>query len=292
MVLLRVKRGDENQFLYETPINTPVDTALAEIVSIFNGRLKISRICAEMEELAKHGVMFPPEILGLNEDQVRDFKLVDPWADKCIPSGGYIENKDPMGRRNGRQPHKHLQDMISKTIEDVKAMTSRKLVDQNEQVTIKTIHEAIKLLKGAITIVYPMNLPPHDPIRLEFENIEDLTGTQASLDVLDPATAQLWFSGKEMVRGFGKLISEYAGRNDKCKLVVKLQKKGEGPPGREPVMTETERKNLMVYAYRKQEEAKKLEQNDDDEYLNASWADSSSLKRQFHGLKNISWRPK
>lgn len=47
----------------------------------------------EMEELAKHGVMFPPEILGLNEDQVRDFKLVDPWADKCIPSGGYIENK-------------------------------------------------------------------------------------------------------------------------------------------------------------------------------------------------------
>lgn len=46
MVLLRVKRGDENQFLYETPINTPVDTALAEIVSIFNGRLKISRICA------------------------------------------------------------------------------------------------------------------------------------------------------------------------------------------------------------------------------------------------------
>lgn len=42
----------------------------------------------------------------------------------------------------------------------------QKLVDQNEQVTIKTIHEAIKLLKGAITIVYPMNLPPHDPIRL------------------------------------------------------------------------------------------------------------------------------
>lgn len=46
-----------------------------------------------MEELAKHGVMFPPEILGLNEDQVREFNIKDPWADKCIPSGGYIENK-------------------------------------------------------------------------------------------------------------------------------------------------------------------------------------------------------
>lgn len=32
-------------------------------------------------------------------------------------------------------------------------------------------------------IVYPMGLPPHDVIRKEFENTEDLTGTQASLEV-------------------------------------------------------------------------------------------------------------
>jgi len=32
-------------------------------------------------------------------------------------------------------------------------------------------------------IVYPMNLPPHDNIRLEIENNEDLTGTHASLEV-------------------------------------------------------------------------------------------------------------
>ena len=25
-------------------------------------------------------------------------------------------------------------------------------------------------------IVYPMGLPPHDPIRMEFENNEDLSG--------------------------------------------------------------------------------------------------------------------
>lgn len=32
-------------------------------------------------------------------------------------------------------------------------------------------------------IVYPMNLPPHDNIRLEIENNEDLSGTHASLEV-------------------------------------------------------------------------------------------------------------
>ncbi|KDR15345.1 Protein tipE [Zootermopsis nevadensis] len=36
----------------------------------------------------------------------------------------------------------------------------------------------------------------------------------------------------------------------------------------------------------------KLEQDDDDKYLDASWADSRSLKRSFQGLTNISWRPK
>ncbi|KAF2887999.1 hypothetical protein ILUMI_18174 [Ignelater luminosus] len=54
---------------------------------------------------------------------------------------------------------------------------------------------------------------------------------------------------------------------------MKLSKRGQGPPGREPVMTEEERKQLMLHAYRKQEELKKLEADDDDNYLNSEWAD-------------------
>lgn len=40
------------------------------------------------------------------------------------------------------------------------------------------IQEIIDELRGAVTIVYPMGLPPHDPILMEFENKEDLEGTQ------------------------------------------------------------------------------------------------------------------
>ena len=32
--------------------------------------------------------------------------------------------------------------------------------------------------------------------------------------------------------------------------------KGQGPPGREPVFSEEQRKQMMAYAYRKQEELK------------------------------------
>lgn len=40
------------------------------------------------------------------------------------------------------------------------------------------IQDALDKLRGAVMIVYPMNLPPYDPVRLEFEGNEDLSGTQ------------------------------------------------------------------------------------------------------------------
>lgn len=42
------------------------------------------------------------------------------------------------------------------------------------------VSDALDKLRGAVTIVYPMNLPPYDIIREEFEGTEDLAGTQVS----------------------------------------------------------------------------------------------------------------
>lgn len=112
MVLLHIKRGEASQFLFETTLNGNVGKLLQDILAIFNGRLKVQRICAgkiymntllfinldviliaEMEELANHGCMLPPDIIGLTDEQVEELKLIDPWADKCVPSGGWIEAK-------------------------------------------------------------------------------------------------------------------------------------------------------------------------------------------------------
>lgn len=46
MVLIHVKYGDESQFLYDASLETPVDECTLNITSIYNGRLKISRICS------------------------------------------------------------------------------------------------------------------------------------------------------------------------------------------------------------------------------------------------------
>ena len=54
-------------------------------------------------------------------------------------------------------------------------------MDANVLVTQATVKEALDMLRGAVMIVYPMGLPPHDPIRHEFENTEDLSGKQVWL---------------------------------------------------------------------------------------------------------------
>ena len=55
---------------------------------------------------------------------------------------------------------------------------------------------------------------------------------------LDAATAELWFAGKQLKRG--KLLLDHFGRNEKTKVVVKLQEAGMGRPLREPVRSFTE----------------------------------------------------
>lgn len=71
---------------------------------------------------------------------------------------------------------------------------------------------------------------------------------------------------------------------------MKISKRGEGPPGREPILNEEQRKKLMLDSYRRQEELKKLQNDDDDSYLNSEWADGGNLKRSFHGIKKIYFR--
>lgn len=288
MVILHIKRGNESQFLFDTLLSTELSTLVKEIVRIFNGRLKISRICSEIEQIIKHGPMYPPEILGLTEEQVAEMKLIDPWEEKVIPSGGWNPNKDPIGRRNGRQPLPKMQEILRKAVDDAKLQVSKKMVENNQYLTFKQVQNALDILRGAVTIVYPMGLPPHDNIAMEFINMEDLSGTQASLDVIEPIKAELWFAGRKMFAD--KQLRDYMGTNEKCKVIVKLVKANEGAPGREPVFNEEARKLIMLKQYRRQEELKALEDDIDDHYLNSSWADTSNLKKQMHGTQNIEFR--
>ncbi|PNI55353.1 C21orf59 isoform 6 [Pan troglodytes] len=103
MVLLHVKRGDESQFLLQAPGSTELEELTVQVARVYNGRLKVQRLCSEMEELAEHGIFLPPNMQGLTDDQIEELKLKDEWGEKCVPSGGAVFKKDDIGRRNGQE---------------------------------------------------------------------------------------------------------------------------------------------------------------------------------------------
>jgi hypothetical protein len=151
------------------------------------------------------------------------------------------------------------------------------------------MQRAIDNIKGAITMIYPRGLPDFDPVHEALTDTECLEGSAASKDVFSEQDASLWWAGKELAPE--KKLADYAGKNEKTKIIIKLQRKGSGPPVREAPFSEQEQKNMMAYYYRKQEEQKKLLENDDDDYLNSSWADPKSLKKAFTGTGDVKFRP-
>jgi len=136
-------------------------------------------------------------------------------------------------------------------------------------------------------IVYPMGLPDYDHVRTILEEREDMSGAEG-LEVLDPEKASLWAFNKELQRE--KLLSEYVGKNDKTKVIAKLQKKGAGAPVREPVVSEDEQKAMIAFYHKKEQEFNRMQLEDEDAYLNSSWANPKALKNAFSGVGDISWK--
>ncbi len=150
--------------------------------------------------------------------------------------------------------------------------------------------DRVDTLRGAVAMAYPMGLPENDTIRLMFEDVDDgFLSDVMGPDFMDPATATLWWAGKEFFRD--TTVGDRVGRNEKTKVVARLQRKGGGAPVREPAVSEDERRAMMSWYFKKQEEAKAMAEDAEDGYLAAPWADPKALKRDLMGTGSIGFRP-
>lgn len=283
---LHIKRRNESRFLYETNTTAAINDVLKDVLNIYNGQLKVKRLCAEIEELSKYGIYVQPNMQGLLEEQIKELKLTDEWSEKCSPHNGYVESKDSTGRRIGQAPTEQMAEVLNRTVAEARSAVSPEAIAADTCLTQANITDILQMLQGAVTVVYPMGLPPHDPISQKLKNEFDL---QSDPDAMDINNAQLWWAGKRLE--CGKKLESYIGKNEKTKIIVKLEKSDQGPPSREPALTEEEQKTLMLLAHKRQEELKRLEEDDDDHYLNSQWADKTSLKTSLHGIQQINWKP-
>lgn len=288
MVKLHVKRGDQSLFWFETQTSVNIGDLLKSLIEIHNGKLKIQRLCYEIEEMSKYGVSFPPNMQGLTPQQILDLKLKDDWAEKNLTPSYYKINQDPMGKRNGLAPLEKYAQILTKTTAEAKTRISQKAIDAGVCLTSELVQETLEILHGAVSICYPMDLPSYEIVKLELEGKEDLSGTQASKEVLEIDKTELWWACKNLDQN--KLLCDYMGKNEKSKVIVKLQKKGHGAPVKEPILTEQQHKSLLLAEHRRREEFKRLEIDDDDSHLNSQWADNSRLKKSYLGLNTIRFK--
>jgi len=116
--------------------------------------------------------------------------------------------------------------------------------------------------------------------------IDDNAATE---DILSGPIA-IWWSGRPL--NSTESLSTYTGKNEKTKIVVKLAKEGAAAPPREPGLDAKTQSEMMAFWYRKQEEAKKLVEDDDISFGNSKWADSNGLKSQLLGMDSIKFKPR
>ncbi|TPX72765.1 hypothetical protein SpCBS45565_g00158 [Spizellomyces sp. 'palustris'] len=293
MVCITLKKGEESQFLFEAPAVTPLSDLVPQLAKLYNYRLRLERLIDATEDLVEYGLMKPENEQGYDEEQLEQLtKNKETSAKHEIVKDGVkiLLNPDPTGRRTGEAPNEEIAQVVRKTLTNAKSCLSPDLIKSNKCLTEEILDEALHNIRGAITIAWPMGLPEWEPVKDILDDKEDLTGTQASKEVIDPASASIWWAAKELQRD--KKLLDYVGRNDKTKIIAKIQKKGQGPPLREAPMTEEVQKQMMAYYYRKQEENKKLVENDEDDYLHSPWANPKHLKSTFNGVGNVSWKPR
>jgi len=290
MVLLHIKRSEKEGFLFEVPAATEVDAAVRQLVRVHNLRGKANRLAEAAGQLALYGPMKLPEAQGLSDSTalLEDYdSTTGNLAARSQPVHGANYRQDPSERRTGDCPSDELAAVIQRTVDDAKAVAADNNVQRKKNTTAAELEEAINNIRGAVMIAYPMGLPDYDHVRQILEEREDLDGP-AALEELDPDKTSLWCFSKELQRE--KLLSEYVGKNDKTKVVAKLQKKGAGAPAREPIVSEDEQKAMIAFYHKKQQEQERMAHEDEDAYLHSTWANPKSLKNSFTGVGDISWK--
>ena len=147
---------------------------------------------------------------------------------------------DPTGNRTGNGPGPQLVETFERVCTDTESVLDKTLVARKIAVSSAMLKEKLEIMGGAVTMAYPMGLPEWDTVRITLETVEGLDGTAAGMEVLDPETAELWVASRTFDRN--QKVKDRLGKNEKTKVIAKLQRPGAGAPGREAAISEEEKK--------------------------------------------------
>lgn len=273
MVVFNVKDGpDGDAFLYETRTDTPNNDLVASLVAIHNSRIQARVVVDATRGLVADGPIEKPSTPSTSSDGDAD-------ADGGAGAAAVV-------RRCGDRPDPDQAEALIRAANELEAYVDKAQAQKRIALTHQGIANLLTNVRDAVELAYPDGLPPWDLTRLALDDsMQGLKNTPVGGGLLDATSTSLWVAGKEMERD--QLISDRLGKNEKTKVVAKLQREGDGPPTREPIVREDERNAMLEHYHKRQEELQRLAENEEDEYMNSAWADPKNMKRELQGLGNV-----
>lgn len=266
MVILNCKRlpkeeysKDYDEFLFRMPNTTNVGEATDTMQRVQNARVRLKWMVAAAKQLAK---------------------------DSC---------PDDL---------KHI--LVGPAEEAERYLALERAIELKIETTEEELSALIATIKGGVTIVYPAECSGPNALRNLSAVLDDddapegvKSRSHRILSIIDDGAtteeilqgpATLWWMGKPLDRACE--LTKYTGKNDKTKIVVKLAKEGNSAPPREPPIDAKTQNEMMAFWYRKQEEQKKLVEDDDLSFGNSEWANSKGLKNQLLGFEGVKFKPR
>jgi hypothetical protein len=207
---------------------------VSNLTSLVNNlRLKLDRAAMSIEDLASKGPLKPEELRGLKDydEYVKneDITTIN-GLKKMPPRVGIREIVDDTNYRTGWLLGEEITKMMLDEATKSKMIIHVSKVDQKICITKQMILDQLDIIRGLIMMAYPAyhGLGEWEPIKVILENREEFDDKMDLSDDLWADKSTLWICGKELYSG--KLFSDYFGKNEKQKFVVKVQKRGTGAP--------------------------------------------------------------
>ena len=178
MVLIHLKRNDGDSFLYETTTSTSNHELIHSIVRIHNKRLQARLITDSARGLAMYGVMKKPDHVSsstASEDSSSSSSdaVYSTWMQASDQHQG-VYKEDPTGVRIGYAPNPNVVEAIQRAAQDLDEYVDKNQVLKKNAMNESIIDDKISIVKGAVTMAYPMGLPDWDVMRLAFGSFDDL----------------------------------------------------------------------------------------------------------------------
>lgn len=204
-----------------------------------NLRLKLDRAAIALEDLASKGPMKPEELRGLKDydDYVKNEDITTINGLKRMPPKvGVREIVDETHYRTGWLLNEEMTKMMLDEAMKTKQLIHKSQVDMKVCLSKKMMIDQLDIIRGLVMMAYPAyhGLGDWEPIKVILENREEFDEKMDLTDDLYADKSSIWICGKELQSG--KPFSDFFGKNEKSKYVIKVQKKGQGAPAREPLV--------------------------------------------------------